>query len=275
MKLCERCHKERDEADFAQIASIGVFCSWCRANIQDVIDKYGEAAAKGWTFEPRLDLINLIEGEGKRVLDCGCWAGYTLAELEKRGHKPYGLDIQDNRTTAKETPFYKVDLASPPVELKPNLSNKHSTLDVACLPLRPNYVLFGDVLEHLVDPLPALDAAKRWLAPGGKVIISVPNMGWIGAVLQIANQHFPRDESGHFDKTHLRFYTVDILIETLNEAGFNVEKYLYRQFPDTPPFPEGTEDKTLFQWDNVIMSCDEGLYAALNAYQILMVARPK
>lgn len=267
MKLCERCHKERDESDFAQIASIGVFCSWCRANIQDVIDKYGEEAATGWTYEPRLDLINLIEGEGKQVLDCGCWAGYTLAELEKRGHHPYGLDIEDNRTTAKEVEFFSVDLSNPPNGF-PFYENA-KTLTFHSF----HYILFGDVLEHLVDPLPALRAAKRWLAPGGKVIISVPNIGWIGALLQLANQHFPRDESGHFDKTHLRFYTVDTLVDTVREAGLIPEAYYYRQFPDTPPFPEGVKGKTAFQWDNVVVTCDEEQYAALNGYQILLVAR--
>lgn len=259
--ICERCHKDRDPAVFAQIASIGVFCDWCRENIQEVIDKYGEDAAKGWTYDPRKDLIEFIEGEGKRVLDCGCWAGYTLQALQDRGHLAYGLDIEDNRAVAKDAPMWQMDLEMPLTELM-------------CGAVRPDYILFGDVLEHLENPFPALKAARRWLAPDGRIVISVPNMGWIGAVIQIANQHFPRDESGHFDKTHLRFYTLEEIVRTVQEAGFRVRQYKYRWFPGTTPWPEGAEGEQVFQWENIAIRCTRELYEQLNAYQILLEAEP-
>ena len=210
MSFCERCHKEREPGDFAQIGTLGVFCSWCRQNIQGIIDKYGEEGARTWIFEPRTDLIGLIEGEHKRVLDCGCWAGYTMQALKEAGHEVYGLDIEDNRRVAKDCQFVRADLN------EPHFRWSGSALD---------YILFGDVLEHLADPMEALEFAKRSLALGGKVLISVPNAGWIGSVLEIANQRFPRDESGHFDKTHLRFYTRETLKNTLLEAGYNNSRF--------------------------------------------------
>ena len=267
MKLCERCHKEREDSDFAQIASIGVFCSWCREYIQIIIDQQGEDAARTWVYSPRHDMLDLIEGEGKHVLDCGCWAGYTLEELEKRGHIPEGLDIWDNRTVAKHVPFHYCDLETQPEywavknEMPPSLYNK-----------KFDYILFGDVIEHLVDHTFAFHLAKEVLNEGGKVIISVPNMGWIGAVLPIANQHFYRDESGHFDKTHLRFYTRDVLGKTLVEAGFNHVKMYSKQLPDATPWPEGATGEQQFQWDNLIVTCNRDLFEQLNTYQILAVA---
>lgn len=259
MKLCERCHKERDESDFAQIATVGVFCSWCREQIQMVIDEYGVEAATGWTYHPRTDLLDLIEGEHKRVLDCGCWAGYTLEELRRRGHQPMGLDIQDNRKTAKDVPFFEVDLMQPDVSDWDGLDE----LD---------YIIFGDVIEHLENPAFAFMAAKLWLAKKGRIIISVPNAGWIGSVCEIVNQNFPRDESGHFDKTHMRFYTRNVLNDTLIEAGFRPLKYYSRQLPSATVWPEGAEGTQAFQWGNVTIACDKDLFDQLNTYQILAVA---
>lgn len=261
MRLCERCHKERPPESFAPIADLGTFCEWCRENIQGIIDEYGVDGARTWVFNPRTDMIDLIEGEGKRVLDCGCWAGYTLEALRERGHIPYGLDIEDNRHVAKDCTFWKMDLMNPLQELM-------------CGAVRPDCILFGDVLEHLYNPLPALTASLHWLTPGGRIIISVPNAGWIGSVVQIANQRFPRDESGHFDKTHLRFYTLDTLVDTVREAGFKPVAYYSRQLPDTPPWPEGQQEPALFQWDNLTISCTKELYTQLNTYQILLVAEP-
>ena len=217
----------------------------------------------GWLPEPRLDLIDLIEGEGKTVLDCGCNTGHTMEELRKRGHTVYGLDIEDNRQTALDAPFVKMDLS------KPRLPFVSDDL------MLPDYILFGDVLEHLADPIPALKAARSWIGHDGVIIISVPNMGWIGAVLPIANQHFPREDAGHFDRTHLRFYTLDVLLDTVREAGFQPEYYMYRQLPDTTPWPEGETGQVMFRWDNVSVLCGRELYDSLNTYQILLVAKPR
>ena len=260
MKLCERCHKERDDADFAQFHDIGVFCSWCREHLQVIVDKYGIDGAKTWIFEPRTDLMGLIEGEGKRILDCGCWAGYTMQALKDEGHEVYGLDIEDNRRVCKDAVLWPMNLHSPTDYLGISETREVMYFD---------YILFGDVLEHLTDPLPALKAAKRWLTGGGRVLISVPNAGWIGSVLSIANQHFPRDESGHFDKTHLRFYTREQLGKTIKEAGFNRVEFFSKQLPDATPWPEGKEGEQLFQWDNVIIKCNRDLFEQLNTYQVL------
>jgi SAM-dependent methyltransferase len=262
MILCERCHKERDESDFEQVGTLGRFCSFCRPGIQAVIEKYGEDGAKGWVFDARTDMIDLITEPHQCVLDCGCWAGYTMEELRNRGHTVYGLDIDDNRRMCKDATFWKMDLEKPLPELM-------------CGSVRPDYILFGDVIEHLADPFPALKAAHRWLAPRGKVIVSVPNAGWIGSVLEIANQRFPRDETGHFDKTHLRFYTREQIGKTLNEAGFRVIGCYSKQLPDTPPWNEAWGDEEhWFRFDNVQMACKRDLYDQLMTYQVIAVATP-
>ena len=51
----------------------------------------------------------------------------------------------------------------------------------AVLPGNQDAVLFADVLEHLRDPLGTLAFARTLLAPGGRAVISLPNIAhWTG-----------------------------------------------------------------------------------------------
>ena len=259
---CERCHKERDPAEIKDIAGIGEFCEFCRNTIQAVIDVYGVDAAKGWTYHPRTDLVGFIEGKNKTVLDCGCWAGYTLELLREEGHTPYGLDIEDNRKVALDVPFFQCDLETC------NHVNGAAYIGAPTF----DYILFGDVLEHLVNPIPALMFAKQNLAPKGKIIISVPNMGWIGAVMQLLKGDPIRDETGHFDKTHLRFYTLPTLIATVEEAGFRPVAWAAKQLANTPPWDAGDHEILNWQFDDVIIPCSKSRYESLQMYQILLMA---
>lgn len=255
---CERCHKERDEATFRKVHNIGPLCSLCCDDLEVFIRDEGEAAAKAWIYMPRNDLIQFIEKPNSTVLDCGCWAGYTMEALRNLGHMVYGLDIEDNRTVAKDLPFIQHDFDAPVVL---GISAQFRYFD---------YIILGDILEHLKHPIVALIEIKARLQNSGRIIISVPNMGWIGSVLRLVNQEAIQDESGHFDRTHLRYYTLPTLIDTVKEAGLRPVAYACRQLPESPAMPEG-RDRATIKWANVAIDCDRELLDMLNCYQILMV----
>ena len=63
-----------------------------------------------------------------------------------------------------------------------------------------------DVIEHLVDPLPALHEAARILSPGGRLVVNVPAHTWLWSAA---------DES----LGHIRRYTRSSLRAELAEAG--------------------------------------------------------
>jgi len=85
-------------------------------------------------------------------------------------------------------------------------------------------LLFGDTLEHISDPVPVLRRLIRSLKPGGRLIISVPNIANWSIRLSLLVGRFRYTDRGILDRTHVRFYTASTIVDMLNDAGFEVER---------------------------------------------------
>jgi predicted TPR repeat methyltransferase len=83
-------------------------------------------------------------------------------------------------------------------------------------------VVCADVLEHLAQPERLLERIRAWLAPGGTLLVSLPNAANITARAAILSGRFPYADRGLFDRTHLRFYTRATGRELIESAGFRV-----------------------------------------------------
>lgn len=86
-----------------------------------------------------------------------------------------------------------------------------------------DYVVFADVLEHLVDPWKVLREAKKLLKTDGECLISIPNIGFAALVVELLGGKFDYREEGLLDKTHLRFFTRSSVESLLKETGLEVE----------------------------------------------------
>ncbi len=89
-------------------------------------------------------------------------------------------------------------------------------------------VLLFQVLEHLADPLAQLQECRRRLAPGGKLIVGVPNSGsWQASLF--------RGSWFHLDPPrHLFHFSSDSLTRLLGQAGFSVQHISYVSFEHDP-----------------------------------------
>ena len=85
---------------------------------------------------------------------------------------------------------------------------------------RFDVVVFADVLEHLRDPLPVLRRAATLLAPGGAVLVSVPNIAHGDLRLNLLRGRFDYTPTGLLDDTHTRFFTRETLLDFVNAGGF-------------------------------------------------------
>ncbi|MCP4303631.1 MAG: methyltransferase domain-containing protein [bacterium] len=83
-------------------------------------------------------------------------------------------------------------------------------------------IILADVLEHLINPGQLLStiATCGLLAPGGHLVISIPNAGHEAVVAELVKGRFTYQDTGLLDSTHLRFFTLDTLRGLLEGSGF-------------------------------------------------------
>ncbi|WP_339220619.1 methyltransferase domain-containing protein [Paenibacillus sp. FSL H8-0332] len=86
-----------------------------------------------------------------------------------------------------------------------------------------DYLIFADVLEHLVKPEEILgNLTEKLLKDDGKVLISVPHIGHAAVILQLMQGKFEYKETGLLDRTHITFFTRDNLEKLLLSADLSL-----------------------------------------------------
>jgi 2-polyprenyl-3-methyl-5-hydroxy-6-metoxy-1,4-benzoquinol methylase len=87
-------------------------------------------------------------------------------------------------------------------------------------------IVFNDVLEHVVDPWSMLDRAKERLAPGGRIVASIPNVRHYIVVRNLALRgRWDYADWGVLDRTHLRFFTRASIEELFETADMAIETF--------------------------------------------------
>ncbi|HEX2119013.1 MAG TPA: methyltransferase domain-containing protein [Acidimicrobiales bacterium] len=153
-------------------------------------------------------MVELVGGT-KRVLDVGCATGYLAKALVERGCTVTGVEFD---TEAAE-------------EARPHLERlilgDIETMDLAETfgDERFDVVVFGDVLEHLRDPLPVLRKVREVLADRGSVVASIPNIAHGSVRLALLAGRFDYQPLGLLDSTHVRFFTRSSIEDLFREAG--------------------------------------------------------
>ena len=152
-------------------------------------------------------IIAPLVPEGANVLDVGCATG-SLATLlrDVRGARVIGIEPDPVRAALAAERGIDVRVGV----LSPEITQALGVFDV---------VLYVDVLEHLIDPLGELANALPLIAPGGALIISVPNVAHWSVRWNLLRGRFNYTDTGLMDATHLRWFTRNSIIELLSKAG--------------------------------------------------------
>ncbi|TSD93135.1 class I SAM-dependent methyltransferase [Skermania sp. ID1734] len=150
-------------------------------------------------------------GANQRVLELGAAAGDVTRVLVERG-----CDV----TAVEYDPDNRADLEAVAQQVIIGDLNDPDLLD--SLTGQFDAVLAGDVLEHLIDPDAVLRRVARLLAPGGQVVISLPNIAHIDVRLSLLQGRFDYRPTGLLDRTHLRFFTRKTVDELVDGAGLTI-----------------------------------------------------
>jgi SAM-dependent methyltransferase len=181
------------------------------------VHRYGAMDAS-----PRQDLAERVPEGAAAVLDVGCSRGATATALRARGVGRI-VGIEPDRAAAAEAErVYDRVLALPLEEVVEDFAGE---FDAA---------LFGDVLEHLEDPGAALVRVRPWLAPGGVVVLSVPNAGHWSILDDLLRGRFDYVPYSLLSGTHLRLFTRRTLGDLLEASGFRPERIETVALPVSP-----------------------------------------
>ncbi len=147
---------------------------------------------------------------GERVLEVGCGSGALTEHIQATGCTVVGIEKRQEAAEKARSFCEEVligDIESISLNLEP------ASFDV---------ILMIDVLEHLVDPVAAIQRLLPFLRPTGRVIVALPNIAHWSIRLRLLFGRFDYEESGILDRTHLHFYTLRTAKGMLEEAGLTI-----------------------------------------------------
>ncbi|MCZ4313828.1 class I SAM-dependent methyltransferase [Comamonadaceae bacterium G21597-S1] len=168
----------------------------------------------------RSDIVHLVPPSARRILDVGCSNGALGHYLKSVANERLvcGIEFDPGFADAAAQCLDQV------IHADVNLLDWQSALQGQIF----DCIIFADVLEHLLHPRQVLACAMQHLAPGGCVIISLPNVRHVSAFWSIFIQgRFPTRDRGLFDRTHLRWFTFADAQAMMRDLGLDTRDEVF------------------------------------------------
>ena len=203
----------------------------------------------------------LGEGRGRRLLDVGAADGLLSRKLMDHGWRVTAIEGDPVLAQGGARHCERMITAN----LDREIPEGEGPFDV---------IVYGDVLEHLVDPLRVLVELDRSLAPTGFVIISVPNIAHLWIRLLLLFGRFEYLDRVILDQSHLRFFTERSLRAMLANAGLSIVRFTATPAPLYQILP--------VSWHRRWVAATHAINAViarkarrLLGYQFIVLAHPK
>jgi SAM-dependent methyltransferase len=167
-----------------------------------------------WWFAARRRIVAaLIEAQAPKrtamkILEVGCGTGSNLALLQGYGT----VDAVEPDDFARAFASDRSGVA---------VKGGYLPDGVALADGHYDFIVLLDVLEHIPGDLEALQALRRKLAPGGRLMVTVPAYPWMWSAHDVAHHHQRR-------------YTAATLRDVFVRAGFRIR---HRTYFNTLLFP--------------------------------------
>lgn len=172
-----------------------------------VYDRMAEHDSTHWWYLARRDILSdYIKRyadlpEKARILEIGCGTGHNLPMLARFGE----IDAVEIDAAAREIASGRLGKALSTAPLPALEGIERCSYDM---------IAVLDVVEHVLDDVRSLEAMAECLAPGGKILITVPAHPWMWSAHDVVNHHHRR-------------YTKATLERAISDAGLVPAKLSY------------------------------------------------
>lgn len=181
----------------------------------EFIDYYGEA---------RADILPFLDDGCRDVLEVGCGRGATGALLQDRlGCRVTGVELNPVVARAAGEHLHRV-IVGDILEVDPG--GPYDAM-VAC-----------ELFEHLTEQAVFLERLRQWIRPGGRAVLSVPNVGHHSVVGDLLAGRWDYLPVGLLCFTHFRFFTRRTLEDWIAAAGLHD----FEIIPQRTEAPDWLED---------------------------------
>ena len=173
------------------------------------------SAPKRYFATARTEIAPHLPQRVARLLDLGCGEGATTCFV--RSLRPVdwagGIELMPDAATAAQGICDRVWCGN--IEaMSPETEIPAGSLDL---------ILCLDVLEHLADPWTVVRRLSPLLRPGGRLIVSLPNIRhWKFIWRLLTRADFNYRDAGLLDRTHLRFFVRHTAVALAESGGLRL-----------------------------------------------------
>lgn len=154
-------------------------------------------------FKRRIEILGKLMPKRGKLIDIGSGLGHFLQMAKKDGWEVFGVEPQKSAACYCRENF-GIDVFEGLIQ---DLDLREGSFDVLTL---------WDVLEHVYHPLSFLKTCANLLAPGGVMVIAVPNAsGWPAKIF--------KNRWRYVMFTHLSYFTRSYMIKLLKKHGMAIE----------------------------------------------------
>ena len=158
-------------------------------------------------YSSHSQIASLIKPVSK-VLDIGCSFGFLADLVVPKGVELWGVDL------------------APEDHVSPNIAKyfRHDLENISDLKLGRefDYIIIGDVIEHIRNTGEVLFFARKCLKSDGRLIISTGNIAIWFYRWSLLMGRFNYGPRGILDNTHVKLYTLDTFKALIQLSGFKI-----------------------------------------------------
>jgi SAM-dependent methyltransferase len=193
-----------------------------------LIDPETKVPLRRWSksyYEPcRMDMVSLIPSGARRLLSLGCGFGYTEEHLVKQGIRVVGLPLDSVIAACAEDKGVEV---------------VHGSFETAREKLvheRFDCLLVSNMLHLVPCPVEVLRSFTQLLAPGGTVIVGVPNFSYLPTVWYRLWRHPHFRDLGDYQRSGLHTTTKRIVRDWFRRSDLKFGRVVWPEpAPDLYP----------------------------------------